>query len=106
MDQYQYGIARKVLCGTILTSLGILGFIGNILSIIVFTRRSMKSNIDLVFCGMLFTQRIIFSRIQSVVDLSVTPCFKTILYSAFLKKMIFWQFMKQNEVASRWNIVL
>ena len=46
---------RRVLCGVLLSTFGILGIIGNILSIIVFTRSSMnqaKSGDSLIFCGM------------------------------------------------------
>ena len=42
---------RRVLCGVLLSTFGILGIIGNMLSIIVFTRPSMKSGVSLIFCG-------------------------------------------------------
>ena len=42
---------RRVLCGVLLSTFGILGIIGNMLSIIVFTRPSMRSGVSLIFCG-------------------------------------------------------
>ena len=44
--------AEKVICGVLLSTFGILGIVGNILSIIVFTRPSMKkSGNSIIFCG-------------------------------------------------------
>ena len=44
---------EKVICGVFLSTFGILGIVGNILSIIVFTRPSMKkSGNSIIFCGM------------------------------------------------------
>ena len=44
-------IGRRVVCGVFLSTFGILGIIGNILSIIVFTRPSMRTGSYLIFCG-------------------------------------------------------
>ena len=44
-------ISKKTLCGGILSSLSILGIIGNILSIIVFTRPKMNSSSDKILLG-------------------------------------------------------
>jgi hypothetical protein len=44
---------EKVICGVLLSTFGILGIVGNILSIIVFTRPSMKkSGNSIIFCAL------------------------------------------------------
>ena len=45
----KYG--RRVLCGVFLSTFGVLGIIGNIIVIIVFTRPSMRSATNMIFCG-------------------------------------------------------
>ena len=42
---------NKLLAGVFLNTFGILGILGNILSIIVFTRPPMKSDTNLILCG-------------------------------------------------------
>ena len=46
-------IAKKVLCGVLYSTFGTLGILGNVLSIIVFTRSGMRSNDSyMILCGM------------------------------------------------------
>ena len=44
-------ILRKMLCGGILSTMSILGIIGNIMSIVVFTRPKMNSSSDTILLG-------------------------------------------------------
>ena len=44
-------LLRKILCGGLLSTLGILGVIGNIMAIIVFTRPNMNSAGDRILLG-------------------------------------------------------
>ena len=44
-------ILRKILCGGVLSTMSILGIIGNIMSIIVFTRPKMNSSSDTILLG-------------------------------------------------------
>ena len=48
----KYG--RRILCGVLLSTFGVLGIIGNIIVIIVFTRPSMRSATNMIFCGKYF----------------------------------------------------
>ena len=44
-------ILRKILCGGVLSTMSIFGIIGNIMSIIVFTRPKMNSSSDTILLG-------------------------------------------------------
>ena len=44
----------RVMCGVFLSTFSILGIIGNILSIIVFTRPSMRTDSNLILSGKTF----------------------------------------------------
>ena len=44
----------RVMCGVFLSTFSILGIIGNILSIIVFTRPSMRTDSNLILSGKIF----------------------------------------------------
>ena len=44
-------ILRKILCGGVLSTMSMLGIIGNIMSIIVFTRPKMNSSSDTILLG-------------------------------------------------------
>ena len=50
-DETGKEIGRRVLCGALLSTFGIFGIIGNIFSIIVFTRPSMRTGCYLIFSG-------------------------------------------------------
>ena len=50
LNSFPENMVKRLLCGVFLCSFGILGIIGNILSIIVFTR-SMKSVNNMIVCG-------------------------------------------------------
>ena len=52
----KYG--RRVLCGVFLSTFGVLGIIGNIIVIIVFTRPSMRSATNMIFCGKHFFKQL------------------------------------------------
>ena len=44
----------RVMCGVFLSTFSILGIIGNVLSIIVFTRPSMRTDSNLILSGKTF----------------------------------------------------
>ena len=45
---------KRIMCGVFLSTFSILGIIGNILSIIVFTRPSMRTDSNLILSGKTF----------------------------------------------------
>ena len=45
---------KRIICGVFLSTFSILGIIGNILSIIVFTRPSMRTDSNFILSGKTF----------------------------------------------------